>query len=47
MGALENCCNANFVFAPLAPPLAHRENVNEYYDDGCSGIVVLMFDQDE
>ena len=47
MGVLENICNKTFFFAPLATMLAHCKNVDTSYDDGCSGIVILMFGQDE
>ena len=47
MGVLENFCNRTFVFAPLSSPIAHRENVDASDDSGWSGIVVLMFEQDE
>ena len=47
MGVSEIFCNATLVFAPLAPPLMHRKNVYVSDDDGFSGIVVLMFKQDE
>ena len=46
MRVLANNCNATFVFAPLAPPLVHLENVDASNGDGCSGIFVLMFEQD-
>ena len=47
MGVLEKFCNANFIFVPLAPPLAHRKKVDASDEDCCSGIVVLMSEQDE
>ena len=47
MGVLENCCNETFVLASLAPPLARRKNVDASNGDGCSGIVLLVLEQDE
>ena len=43
MGVLEMFCYTLFVFAPLAPPLAHRKYVDASDNDGCSGIAFLMF----
>ena len=37
MGVLASFRNATFVFAPLAPPLAHRKNVGSSDNDGCNG----------
>ena len=47
MGVLENCCNETFVFVPLVPPIANRENVDASDNGGCSGIVVFVFEQYE
>ena len=43
-GVLVNSCNETFLFAPPEPTLAHRKDVGASDDDGCSGIVVLMFE---
>ena len=47
MRVLANNCNATFVFAPLAPPLANCENVDPSDNDSCSSIIVFILKQYE
>ena len=47
MGVLEIFCNEIVFFVSLVPPFANRKYVYASDNDGCGGIVVFYFEQDE